>query len=84
MLKVYLISVVIWMIIIFCTTYLFAEQIKQKGWIETNKHGSFFKALFNVFCMSVVPLLRLLFLITILLMAGVTKEEFEEMTRKNE
>ena len=83
MLKIYFVSILIWMMIIFCAAYLFEDAIKQKGWIDSNKHSKFVSVLFTLFCMSAIPVLRLLFLVVILFMAGVSKEEFEEMSKSN-
>ena len=82
MLQAYLVSICIWMIIIFCAAVLFAETIKQKGWIDSGEHAGFFDMWFKLFCMSAVPLLRIVFLLTIIFMSAVSKEEYEEMKKK--
>lgn len=75
MLKFYLTTVVIYMIIIYCTCSIFKDGIKAKGWISEGKRGSKFGALFTL---SAVPILRLGVIILIFYMATHTKEEFNK------
>ena len=76
MLGFYLSIVVIWMIVIYALINIFKDTIKANGWIpENNKKKNTIVALFML---SAVPLFRLGVAIIIIMMAGITKEQFEE------
>lgn len=77
MLKIYLSSVVIWMIIIYCAATICGPKIKENGWLESTRHtmGKWTA----LFVLSVIPLLRLLVLSVIFYMSIYTKEQYEKM-----
>lgn len=75
MLKIYLTSVIIYMIIIYCTCSIFADGIRAKGWISEQKSKSKLGALFTL---SAVPILRFFVVVLILYMATHTKEQFNK------
>ena len=75
MLKVYLTSVIIYMIIIYCMCAIFMDSIKSKGWISEIKKGSKLGVLFTL---SAVPILRFFVVVLIFYMATHTKEQFDE------
>lgn len=77
MLKLYLTTVVIWMIILWATAKITAPTIKEKGWIKnvpsTKKSG-----LPTLFALVAIPVLRLLVWIFLFVMCIYTREEVEE------
>lgn len=84
MLKLYLISVVIWMIIIGCTTSLFKEGIKKKlEKFELNKSKkSLFSGLKALFILAAVPIVRLIIAIMLIYIATCKQEDFDELMKK--
>lgn len=81
MLKIYLTSVIIYMIIIYCETKIFKNNIIKNGWAtEGKKSGS---ALGTLFCFSAVPLLRLLFVVVLCVMFTYPKEKVDAWIEKN-
>ena len=76
MLKTYLVSIVIWMIVMYCIIKLFGPKIVENKWTHdvTPTMGKFT----SLFVMSAVPLLRCLFLFSHLYMASHKKEEFNK------
>lgn len=81
MLKFYLSTVIVWMIIIYCVINIFKTAYIKNGWvdIESNSHNNSLK---NLVIISAVPLLRLGILCFIIYMASATKEDFEELVDK--
>lgn len=83
MLEVYLSSVIIWMIIIFCICCIFANKIIENGWLD-KKNKKYPHWLFSLFVLSAVPILRLFVAGAIIYMAAVTKEEFDNEYNKEQ
>ena len=75
MLESYLTSVIIYMIIIYCTCSILKDGIKAKGW-TTNDNGK--TKLSSLFMLAAVPVLRVAVLIVIIYMFTYTKEDFEK------
>jgi hypothetical protein len=84
MLKIYLTSIVIWMIINFCTIQIFQFKIKDNGWLELETTNQTTSPFMYLFTMSAVPLIRVLVLVVIIYMSIYTKEQFEEYKIKHE
>jgi hypothetical protein len=81
MLKIYLSSVIIWMVVIYCMTSISKESIVKNGWINTeNKQKRNWFA--QLFILSAVPIFRLFIVIAILCMAICTKEQFEQWKKE--
>lgn len=81
MLKFYLTTVVIWMIIIYATVKILGPGIKEKGWIKSDtstKRGRFS----TLFTLAAVPFIRLLVWILLFVMCTYTHEQFEEWKNK--
>ena len=81
MLKFYLITVVIWMIIIYAMAAIFESSIKEKSWLKdkpNKKRG----LLSSLFLLAAVPVMRLFVCICILMMAVYTPEQLEEMKKR--
>lgn len=76
MLRIYLTSVLIYMIIIYALAYMGQDKIKENGWIDGIKKKG--KPLAGLFCLAAVPILRIFFVLVIILMIGMTKEKFEK------
>ena len=83
MLKAYLISVVIWMIIIYAMAAIFETAIKEKGWTKEKKDKKR-GLLSSLFLMAAVPVLRLFICICILVMATYTPGQIEEMKKRGD
>lgn len=77
MIKIYLASVIIYMIIIYCTIFIFNDSMKDKGWGTTAQRKV--NRLTVLFCLSAVPILRVIVLASILYLATHTKEEVEKL-----
>lgn len=81
MLKFYFGTIIFYMIVIFGMACLYAEKIKENGWLEgvkTSKLDGFVKLV----TMSCIPVIRLFAVIMIFVMACVTKEKYEEELEK--
>ena len=81
MLKFYLTTVIVWMIIIYATAKLLGPTIKEKGWIKSDtstKRGKFS----TLFILSAVPGLRAAVWIFLFVMCAYTHEQFEEWANK--
>lgn len=81
MLKIYLSSILIWMIIIYCACFIFEKQVRENGWLTTenkSKDGG----LKTLFVLSAIPVVRLFVFIIILVMTTYTKEQFDEWYKK--
>lgn len=81
MLKFYLTTVVIWMIIIYATAKMLGPAIKEKGWIKSDtstKRGKFS----TLFILAAVPLIRLWVWIVMFVMSVYTYEQLEEWVNK--
>ena len=84
MIKFYLQSVLIFMIIIYSMLQICKEKIKANGWkSEEQQHNNKWSGLF---VLSAVPVLRVLVIVVVLMMAVYTKEQFDaklEELKKN-
>lgn len=83
MLKIYLISVVIWMIIIYAMAAICEASIKTNGWTkdkESKKRG----VISSLFILSAVPVFRIIVVISMFIMAAYTPEQVEEMKRRGD
>ena len=79
--KLYLFSIVIWAIMIYGTAYLFNEKIKENGWLDMPKSK---KNPFVIIVLgSVIPIIRALFFLVVIIMIGMTREKFEEITKES-
>lgn len=74
----YLISIVVWAIMIFGTVYLFEDKIRENGWMNGVKKNTKNPWLI-LFFMTAIPILRTVFFIAAIMMVGMTKEQFEEL-----
>lgn len=83
MLRIYLVSIIIWMIIIFCTIQLFKFKIVENGWLEL-KSDQVMNPFMVLFLTSAVPLVRLLMFVCTIYMAIYTKEQYEELKEDRE
>lgn len=78
MINFYMTTVVIWMVIIYATTFVTAEAIKNNGWITEKKETTPLKTIITLFCMSAIPIFRLVVVCALIMMSAKTKEEFEK------
>ena len=81
MLKIYLSSILIWMIILYCTCAIFEKPIKEKGWINA-ENKSKDNGLKILFILSAVPIVRLFVFVMLFVMSTYTKEQFDEWCEK--
>lgn len=82
MLKFYLTTVVIWMIIIRATAQIFEPAIREKGWIKEDKSTK--RGRFSIlFTLAAVPIIRLFVCVIIVFMSSHTPEQLQEMREKN-
>ena len=81
MLKLYLTSIIIWMIINYSVIKMFANNITENGWYDGVKSTKMNKVT-ALFVISAVPLLRVFTLFCIFYIASFTKEEFDEWQKK--
>ena len=79
MLKFYFGTIIFYMIVIFSTTCLFKDRIKENGW-GAKKSNVHWLAMLVV--MSSIPVIRLFITIMIFIMACITKEKYEEELEK--
>ena len=82
MLKIYLSSVIIWMIINYSATKLFGPKITENGWLE-NKKATKMSWIVALFVMSAIPVFRLLIPVCCFIMGSMTKEQFDEWIESN-
>lgn len=82
MLKFYLTTVIIYMIIISCTTEIFKEAIKKKIGKEDGKKASLFKRLSTLFVLSAVPIIRLIVVVVLIYIATCKQKDFDELMKK--
>ena len=75
MLKAYLASITIWMIINYSMVTLFGPKIKANGWVDEN--GAVIGKWKALFVGSAIPLVRLLVFSCFILMTVYTKEQFD-------
>lgn len=85
MLRFYLSTVVIWMIILGCAIYACRNKIKEKAvaFGYDDKKSGFFENLRALFAMSAIPVFRVIVLFGIFYMSGCTQEEFNELMNKS-
>ena len=76
MVQLYLFSIVLWAIMIYGTVWIFEDKIKANGWFnaQNNKKNPWV----TLFFMSAIPLLRVLFFVSAIIMVGMTKEKFDK------
>ena len=81
MIEFYLFSIIVWFLMIFGSIYLFKSKIIENGWLEGSKpvkNGS----LITVFLACAIPFVRAFYFLSVIIMAGMTKEQFEEWTKE--
>lgn len=81
MLKIYLTSVIIYMIIINCTVLLFKDGILEKlKLVKVNtKPSNLFESLGCLFVMAAVPIIRLIILICFIHIGTCSQEDFDRI-----
>jgi hypothetical protein len=78
MLITYITTIVVWMIILIGTAYIFEDRIRENGWLKDVKQTDKNPWLL-VFFMSAIPLLRVVFFISEIMMVAATKEDIDEL-----
>ena len=75
MLKTYLVSVIIWMMINYSMIVMFGDKIKSNGWID--RHEASIGKLKILFVISVVPFVRFLILSCLIYMTIYTQAQYD-------
>lgn len=83
MLKFYLSTVIIFMIILSCEKAIFIDAIRKNGWLDDVEKAKMGKWQ-SLFVLSAVPVLRLFFVIFTLIMASNKKDDFMKKMGKEE
>lgn len=74
MLKFYLTTIIIYAIIILSTAKILSPMINQNGWLESPKYEFDMSKNLILFCISAIPLFRLIIVISFVYMAFNKKE----------
>ena len=82
MMTLYLVSIVIWFVLIVCYLLSSSTQIVNNGWLDGPNGGSPGYAFIVLLLTCAMPILRFVFLSVVVYMATHTKEEFEEEKKK--
>lgn len=82
MLEIYIFSVVFWFVALKCNAVLLNELIVENGWIDVNNVAGTTKRKRKSLLVSFIPIVRLFVLVMMLVMAVVTKAEYEEFKNK--
>lgn len=82
MLKFYLTTVAIWMIVIYCIAAIFQSGIVKKLGEKEEKKASLFKRLKGLFILAAVPIVRLFVVILLIYIATCKQEDFDELMKK--
>ena len=83
MLGIYLSSIIFWIVIIYSLIIIFQEKIIENGWLNRPINRKI-NGYLLLFCMSAVPILRLLVVVCIFLMACYTEEELNELVNRDD
>ena len=82
MLKFYLATVIIWMIVIYCVVAIFQNGITKKLGTNKEEKASLFKKLKFLFILAAVPIVRLCMVIVIIYIATCKQEDFDELMKR--
>ena len=82
MIKLYLISIVIWFIMIYGTAWIFEDKIKENGWTDIPKsdRNPYLVGLLS----AVIPIIRVVFFVSAIVMVSVPKDKFDEWIKEFE
>lgn len=83
MLKIYLASVLIFMIINISASTIFRNAYIKNGWI-IELHNSWPKRIYNAFLLSAVPILRVFITVMLICMAVIKREDLEKIVEEKE
>lgn len=83
MLKIYLTSVLIFMIINLCVASIFRSALIKNGWV-VEPRNPWHKRIYNAFIISAVPIIRVFATVLLICMAGMKKEDFEKIVEEKE
>ena len=84
MLKFYLSSIIIWMIIIESIFFVFKDKLLKRTGITETKKTSLFTKIAGSFAVSALPIIRLTVAIMLVYTAVCSQEEFDEIIKKGE
>lgn len=82
MIELYLFSIVVWLLMIFGTIYLFKDKIKENGWLEYPKTTKKFSWIV-MFLACAIPFIRVIYFLAVIMMAGMATEQFEEFKEES-
>ena len=88
MLEIYLKSIIVYMVIIYCATSVCKDSfIKRMNSFNNNfeykKKKSFISRISNLFVLSAIPVLRFIIILAIFFISFCSKEDFEKMIKKS-
>ena len=83
MLGFYLKTIVIWMIIMYCTITFFKKPLYEKLANRITEKTTLLKALGYLFMMSAIPIIRLLIELSIIYIAVCNQEDFDRMIEEH-
>ena len=84
MIKFYLTTIIIWMIIIECTILLFNKELNKKlEKYNVPRENNLFRALKTLFVVSAVPFIRVFIEIVIVYMVVCNQEDFDKLMEKH-
>lgn len=84
MLKFYLSTVIMYMIVIYCTIQMFKETLKKRLGVNENRKVGLFTKLSTLFILSAVPILRFI-IVCVLIYIGLCKQkDFDELMKRAE
>ena len=82
MLQFYLVSILIWCIIIYCTIQLLQYKIIDNGWFNGDYGNTAMGGPLRLLMISAIPVLRLLVFSVIIYMSIYTEEYYQETKNK--
>lgn len=80
MIEIYLLSIVIWAIIIFCVTKALAFKIAKNGWLDGAQRNS--GGWITMFIVAAIPIFRILVASTIVYMSVYTRQQYEDIKKE--
>ena len=80
----YLKSVLFYMIILYAINFVLKDTIVKNGWVDGTyaKMSTHKRGFMVVLCTSAIPVFRFFVVLMYFLMAGMTKEDYEEKIRQ--
>ena len=81
MLKFYIATVIVYMIVLYCECKVFRNNIIKNGWVTESKTD--ISGLFALICYSAIPVFRFIIAITLFVMTIYTREVVQDWFKEN-